>query len=155
MTRIRVLLSYRVTFKIEYFLSYITKISVVNFSKCNVRYHGRILKRCSKLFKERHEGFKNNPRSGQSHRAIISDTIAQVDELIKQRMKDKHRWTVRGRGGDQSWFSSNYNSLSYYIIHYNTIHCNIHSIILCTIHINQIYVERWLEEGSCIQFKVT
>lgn len=42
------------------------------------------VKRWSKRFREGRESCKDNPRPGQSHRAITTDTIAQVDQLIRQ-----------------------------------------------------------------------
>lgn len=42
------------------------------------------VKRWSKRFTEGRESCKDDPRPGQSHLAITPDTIAQVDELIRQ-----------------------------------------------------------------------
>ena len=42
------------------------------------------VKRWSKRFREGRESCKDDPRPGQSHLAITPNTIAQVDELIRQ-----------------------------------------------------------------------
>ncbi|GFV91930.1 hypothetical protein TNCV_2976011 [Trichonephila clavipes] len=42
------------------------------------------VKRWSKPFREVCKSCKGNPRSGQIHLAITPDTIAQIDELIRQ-----------------------------------------------------------------------